>query len=213
MLFVLGIGVGLVAISPPLDAAADRRLSVHMLQHLLLGDVMPLLLVAGLHGPMSVFALPRILVRAIGRSRRIRAVLHAALVPRNTLGLWIAAAAGWHVPAAYDFALKHEPVHALEHLAFVVAGLLVWVQILAPFGRPRMSAGSRALFAGAVLAFGMVLSEALLATGSLYPHYGAAADQHRAAVLMMGEQIATLGTAAALLVWNHVESVAAQLSA
>jgi len=213
LLFALGIAIGLVAVSPPFDSAADDRLSMHMLQHLLLGDVTPLLLVAAIRGPMSVFALPRALVRALGHSRRVRAVLHTVLVPRNTLVLWAAVVAGWHVPAAYDFALAHESVHTLEHVSFAVAGLLVWVQILAPFGRPRLSAGGRALFAGAVLGLGMVASEVLLVTGSLYPHYGLAADQHRAALLMMGEQITTLGTAAALLVWAHVESVAGELSA
>jgi putative membrane protein len=213
LLCVLGIAVALTAVSPPFDSAADGRLSMHMLQHLLLGDVTPLLLVAAIRGPMSVFALPRALVRALGRSRQVRGVLHAVLVPRNTLVLWAAIVAGWHVPAAYDFALGHESVHALEHASFAVAGLLVWVQILAPLGRPRLSAGGRALFAGAVLGLGMVASEVLLVTGSLYPHYGLASDQHRAALLMMGEQIATLGTAAALLVWAHVEAVAGEVSA
>lgn len=213
LLFVLGVGVALVAVSPPLDSAADDRLSAHMLQHLLLGDVMPLLLVAGVWGPMSVFALPRAVIRTLGRSQGVRALLHALAAPRNSLALWLVVIAGWHVPAAYDFALAHESVHALEHPSFVVVGILVWVQLLAPFGRPRLSAGGRALFAGAVLGLGMVLSEVLLVTGSLYPHYGDAADQHRAALLMMGEQIATLGTAAAILVWTHVESVAGELSA
>jgi cytochrome c oxidase assembly factor CtaG len=213
LLFVLGIAAGLTAVSPPFDAAADDRLSLHMLQHLLLGDVAPLLLVAGVRGPMSVFALPRVLVRALGRSRQVTRLLHAALAPRTSLVLWAGAVAGWHVPAAYDLALAHESVHALEHASFAAAGLLVWVQIIAPFGRPRLGAGGRALFAGAVLGLGMIASEVLLVTGSLYPHYGDAADQHRAALLMMGEQIATLGTAAALLVWAHVESVAGEVSA
>lgn len=213
LLFVLGIIAALCAVSPPFDSAADDRLSMHMLQHLLLGDVTPLLLVAGIRGPMSVFAVPRVVLRALGRSRRVRGLVHALLAPRASLAVWIVVVAGWHVPAAYDLALAHDSVHALEHASFAAIGLLVWAQILAPFGRSRLSAGGRALFAAAVLVLGMVAGEVLLVTGPLYSHYGDALDQHRAALLMMGEQIATLGTAAALLLWSHVESVAAELSA
>jgi len=49
----------------------------------------------------------------------------------------------WHVPAAYDFALAHESVHVGEHVSFVIAGLLVWAQIVAPSRHRRASAGRR----------------------------------------------------------------------
>ena len=127
------------------------------------------------------------------------------------------------VPAAYDFALAHESVHVAEHVSFVVAGLLVWTQIVAPSRHGRSSPGRRALFAVGILGLGMVLSEVLLLSGPLYAHYrdvldrpfglDAAEDQSRAALLMMGEQIATLGTAAALLLWTHVESVSPEPAA
>ena len=103
------------------------------------------------------------------------------------------------------------PLHALEHASFFVTGLLVWTMLLDP-GR---SAGRRAAFAAAVLVAGVPLSELLIATAPLYPHYeavtdrplglSAAEDQARAGLMMMAEQIATLGTAAALLLWSHVE--------
>jgi hypothetical protein len=41
----------------------------------------------------------------------------------------------------------------------------------------------------------------------------AAADQTRAALIMMGEQVLTLGTAAMLLMWAHVERVAGRTAA
>jgi len=63
----------------------------------------------------------------------------------------------------------------------------------------------------------MILSEVLLLSGrstrTIAPvldrpfGFSAAEDQNRAGLLMMAEQIATLGTAAALLVWTHVEAV------
>jgi putative membrane protein len=221
-LYLVGVVVGVIAISPPVDSIADELLAAHMLQHLLLGDVMPLLLVLGIRGPMSVFFLPSSVLRRVGRLRSVQRVAATALIPTVSLVAFAVVVGAWHVPAAYDFALAHESVHVFEHLSFVVVGLLVWMQIIAPFRHQRVSAGRRAFFAVAVLALGMVLSEVLLVIGPLYPHYrdvldrpfgiSAAEDQNRAALLMMAEQIATLGTAAALLVWTHVESVSAQLA-
>ena len=98
--------------------------------------------------------------------------------------------------------------------SLIASGLLVWTVILDPV----RSAGRRAAFAAAVLVAGMPLSEILIATAPLYPHYAAIADrplgltaaedQARAGLLMMAEQIATLATAAALLLWSHVEAAA-----
>lgn len=221
VLFAAGVVVGVLAVSPPVDSLADESLSAHMAQHLLLGDVMPLLLVLGVRGPMSVFVVPAPVLRRIGRLTVVQRVAAAALRPGVALSLFAVVIGAWHVPAAYDFALGHEAVHAAEHLSFVVVGVLVWTQIVAPSHHGRSSAGRRALFAVAVLGVGMVLSEVLLLTGPLYAHYrdvldrpfglDPGEDQNRAALLMMGEQIATLGTAAALLVWTHVESVSPQV--
>src|SRR5919109_1907962 len=49
-----GAGVALLAaaVSRPVDQAAGDRLSAHMLEHLALGDLAPLLLVLGLTGPL-----------------------------------------------------------------------------------------------------------------------------------------------------------------
>jgi cytochrome c oxidase assembly factor CtaG len=221
-LYVAGLAVGVLAVSPPVDSFADQLLSAHMLQHLLLGDVMTLLLVLGVRGPMSVFFLPASVLRRLGRLGPPRRLLATAFRPLVSLLAWTVVIAAWHVPAAYDFALEHDSVHILQHLSFVVVGLQVWTQIIAPSRHQRLSAGRRAVFAVAVLAAGMVLSELLLVTGPLYPHYrdvldrpfglSAAEDQSRAALLMMAEQILTLGTAAALLVWTHVESVSPQFA-
>jgi putative membrane protein len=221
-LYVAAVAVGVLAVSPPVDSVADKLLSAHMLQHLLLGDVMPLLFVLGIRGPMSVFFLPASVLRRVGRLRPLQRVLATALTPTVSLASWTVVIAAWHVPAAYDFALAHEAAHVVEHLSFVVVGLLVWTQIVAPSRHQRLSPGRRSLVAAAVLAAGMVLSEVLLVAGPLYPHYrdildrpfglSAAEDQSRAALLMMAEQIATLGTAAALLVWTHVESVSPQFA-
>ena len=63
-LFATGVAVGALAVVSPLDAVAeDQLLSAHMAQHLLLGDVAPILIVLGLRGPVSFFLLPALALR------------------------------------------------------------------------------------------------------------------------------------------------------
>jgi cytochrome c oxidase assembly factor CtaG len=40
---------------------------------------------------------------------------------------------GWHVPAAYDFALEHEGWHDVEHLCFLFTSMLFWWCIMRPW--------------------------------------------------------------------------------
>lgn len=217
-LYTAGVAVAVLALVSPIDTIGEEQLlSAHMLQHLLLGDVAPLLLVLGVSGPMAVFLLPARPLRALAHARSLRRLLSFLLHPRVSFAGWALAIGAWHVPAAYDAAIAHPAVHVLEHISFVLAGLLVWTQIVDPTRHARLTPGGRAVFAGAVLLAGMALSEVLLVMRPLYQHYTsvvdrpfgltAGEDQDRAGLLMMAEQIATLGTAAALLLWTHVERV------
>ena len=221
LLFVAGVAVSVLALVSPVDAVGeDQLLAAHMLQHLLLGDLGPLLIVAGTRGPIGIFLLPPPVLRAVARGP-IRSLASFLLRPWVSFGLWLGALGAWHVPAAYDAAIAHPALHALEHACFAVAGILAWTQIIDPARRRRLTVGQRAVFAFGMVAASGVLSEVLVATHPLYPHYvdvddrpfgwSAGQDQSRAALLMMAEQIATLGTAAIFLVRAHVEHVAGEL--
>lgn len=219
--FAAGLVVILLALVSPLDAIGERYLlSAHMVQHLLIGDVGPALLALGLAGPLALFVVPRPVLRTVGRSRRARAVLRPLGRPATAFVVWVAVMGGWHVPALYGYALEHPPAHELEHATMVLAGLAVWLHIVAALPAMRMSAGRRAAYAVGLFVAGMVVSEVLFLSGPLYDVYidqperllglSPGADQMRAALFMSGEQILTLGTAAALLVWSHVDRVAAE---
>jgi cytochrome c oxidase assembly factor CtaG len=221
LLFAAGVSVSLLALVSPVDAVGeDQLLSAHMLQHLLLGDLGPLLIVLGTRGPLALFMLPAPLLGAIARSR-IRDLFSLLLRPRVSLALWLASIGGWHVPAAYDAAIAHPALHVAEHVCFALAGILAWTQILDPARRRRLSVGQRAMFAFTMLVASGLLAEVLVATHPLYPYYvhvtdrpfgwSAGQDQSKAALLMMGEQIATLATAMTFLVRAHVERVAVEL--
>lgn len=220
-LFAGGAGVSLLALVSPVDAIGeDQLLAAHMLQHLLLGDLGPLLLVLGLRGPLGVFLLPPPMLRAFARTP-LRGLVAFLLRPGVSFSVWVAAFVGWHVPAAYDTALAQPAVHVAEHACFAIAGLLAWTQIVDPARRRRLSVGQRAMFAFGMLVVSGVFAEVLVAAHPLYPHYldvhdrpfgwTAGQDQSRAALLMMAEQIATLGAAMAFLVRAHVERVAPEV--
>jgi cytochrome c oxidase assembly factor CtaG len=125
--FVAGLLTILLALVSPIDAIGEERLSsMHMLQHLLLGDLGALLLVLGLDGRLLR---PLLRVRLVHRLR----VLANPLV---ALPLWAVSFVVWHVPALFDAALRNDAIHALQHSLFVALGMLMWAALLEPLPGP-----------------------------------------------------------------------------
>ncbi len=109
-----GIVLLVVAVASPLAAVGEEELfSFHMAQHLLLGDLAPLCLLAGLDraaAPPASSRFPGVM--------RLRVLAN----PFVALPIWAANLALWHVPAVYEAAVESSGVHALEHIAFFSAG-------------------------------------------------------------------------------------------
>jgi putative membrane protein len=113
VLFALGLAVSLAALVAPIDSIGeDDLLSMHMLQHVLIGDLGPALMIAGVRGPLLVFLLPAPVLSAVARSP-VRAVLSTLLRPRVAFGIWAGNLAIWHIPSLYDSALTHPLLHDL----------------------------------------------------------------------------------------------------
>ena len=212
LLFAAGLALLVVPLVSPLDHVGDEELlSAHMLQHVLIGDAAPALLVTAVRGPLLFFLLPPALLRPLAAFRPLRAFLSVLLRPLVSLGLWAVAMVAWHVPAAYDYAAAHPLVHDLEHLSFVVAGILAWTQLVDPARHGRLRRPQRVLFALA-----QPLVDALLfRSGAAYPRYAARpdrlfglsplTDQRFAGVVMMVEQLLTLGICVALLLRPYLQ--------
>ena len=210
-LFALGLAAVTLPLVSPLDAAADRiSLSAHMLQHLLIGDAGPALLLLAVRGPLIAFMIPATAIRRLARRPGLHNAIGRLGRPGIAFGAWAAAVACWHVPAAYDAALSHPLLHDLEHLTFIAAGLLVWWQLVDPAGKSPLSVGERAAFAGGLFLAGQMLCFILLVSPTpLYAAYSAVpgrlfglsplADQQYAGLVMTAEQFLTLGTFMALL--------------
>ena len=76
VLFLLGVAAAVLPLVSPLDELSDHYLlSAHMLEHVLLADVSPALMLLAVRGPLVVFLLPPAVLRPLARAHRLRAVL------------------------------------------------------------------------------------------------------------------------------------------
>ena len=104
-----------------------------------------------------MLGLPPAAAAAARKYAAVRMLTH----PLVALPLWLATYYAWHVPAAYDTALRNpSTLLHLEHLCYFVTGLLVWWPVLTG----RLDAGSSAayLFAAFALASPLGLLLALI---------------------------------------------------
>jgi putative membrane protein len=197
--FATGLVLIAGAASPPVDAAADGRLSAHMLEHLVIGDLAPLALVLGLTGPLvaPLLRLPGIWA--------LRGLAH----PLVAVPVWIGALYVWHLRGAYEAAVAQPLVHVLQHACFFAAGAMLWLALLGPLPKPAwFGNGARVAYVTAVWLAGSMLAYALVWSSTVfYPHYArtaaaagrsAGADQSAAGAAMLVEQSIVIVT---LLGW------------
>jgi cytochrome c oxidase assembly factor CtaG len=150
--FAVGLLLIFAAFVSPLHMLSMHYLlSAHLLQNVVLAEWAPALCVLGF---------PPALAAAAGRSSAVRFLTH----PIVALPLWLGTYFAWHVPAAYDAALRHPSslIH-VEHACYFVTGFLFWWPALQ--NEPhRLTGGNRAiyLFAAFVLASPLGLLLALI---------------------------------------------------
>jgi cytochrome c oxidase assembly factor CtaG len=181
--FAAGLVTLAVALSPPVDTLSDQLLAVHMVEHLLIGDLAALLIVLGLTGPLLA---PLLRNRIVGRLRVFTHPVVAVLI-------WGINFYAWHVPALYQGALRHDALHALEHATFLGFGIAVWMALLGPLPKPQWFTNAwRLVYIVVVRLVGTVLANVMIFSGTvLYPYYHAG-DAHWH-ISAMGDQIAAAG--------------------
>jgi putative membrane protein len=145
VLFLLGIALIWLAIASPLDRFADTLLSAHMVEHLLLMSFVPPFLLLGSPTVPLLRGLPRevvvYLLRPLIRMKTLRHLGHILVAPQVA---WLAMNLiflGWHVPAAYDFALENERWHEFEHMCFLGTSILFWWPLIRPWPMREHYAG------------------------------------------------------------------------
>jgi putative membrane protein len=178
--FLAGLFFLWLAIGSPLSAFDESSLTVHMIQHILLMLVVPPLVLLGAPAVPFLHGLPPWFVRtALGPFLRWTLAQSIGKFFTNPLVCWILAAVtliAWHVPSAFEFALRSDFWHELEHICFLSTSILFWWPVVQPFPSearwPRWSVP-------AYLFFGMLPGGALGAflvfcDRVLYPSYSQA---------------------------------------
>ncbi len=184
--FVAGLAMLLAATVSPLHTLAlHYLLSAHLLQNVILAEWAPALCVLGFPAAIGAAAV---------RARALAFITH----PLVALPVWLGSYFAWHLPAAYDAALRHpHSLLHLEHLCYFVTGCALWWPVLHSHPALR-SSGAKAgyLFAAFALASPLGLLLALLpnAVYRFYVHapdlwgLSALTDQQIAGVTMASEQ-------------------------
>jgi putative membrane protein len=189
--FAGGLALLLIATSVPIDDLANQRFSAHMAEHLLIGDLAPLLIVLGCSGPLLA---PLLSMRIVGS---LRVLAH----PVVAFSLWAIDLYLWHLRFAYEGALNHDFVHVLEHVCFFTFGALLWLPLFGPLPKPAWFGNAARLgYILVVRLTGSVLANVFVWSGAVFYGYyahtasGALEDQSAGGGIMMVEQsIVTLG--------------------
>lgn len=200
--FLTGILVLVAALCSPIDRLGEQILAIHMVQHVLLLDVAPILLILGL---------TKVLLRpATRRIHRVEQRVGWFALPIFAVILYTSAMWVWHIPALYDAAAEHTGIHVLEHLSFTLAGFLYWWHLLSPVSTRLRREGTTPIvymlstkitvgFLGILLTFA---PNALFSYYTNQPHYWGLdpdSDQALAGVIMAIEQSIVMGIALVVL--------------
>ena len=134
--YLAGIFSLWIAIGSPLEAFDDVSLSVHMVQHLLLMAVAPPLILLGAPTLPLLRGLPRIIRGPVGRFLCWSPAQRLGYLFTDPAICWIFASVAlitWHIPAAFELALRSDSWHEVEHVCFFATSLMFWWPVLQPF--------------------------------------------------------------------------------
>jgi putative membrane protein len=135
--FFAGIISLWIAVGSPLDAFDDVSLPVHMVQHLLLMAIAPPFILLGAPALPLLQGIPQSMARGVvGPCLRWGLVKRLARFVSSPAFGWLAAALaliGWHIPAAFELALRSHSWHELEHISFFGTGLVFWWPVVQPW--------------------------------------------------------------------------------
>jgi putative membrane protein len=178
--FMSGLFALWIAVGSPLAAFDDELLSIHMIQHILLMAVAPPLILLGAPALPLLHGLPQKFVRSgLGVILRLLPVQRMGHVLTHPVFCWLAGTVtliGWHSPTAFEFALRSNFWHEIEHACFFATSILFWWPVIQPWPSvakwPRWSIPL-------YLFIGMMANDALSAFLAfcdrvLYPSYASA---------------------------------------
>ena len=169
LLFAGGIGLMVLALVSPLDYLGRNYLfSAHMIQHILLLLVIPLMLLAGIPEEAAERALK---VPVAGGVLKFL----GNPVPAWLLGvgsMWV-----WHMPSLHETVLRNEGLYIGQQISFVLIGMIFWWPVFSPVERVRLAPLPATLYlASACLGCSILGMLITFAGAGLYPSYVNPAD-------------------------------------
>lgn len=190
-LFLGGLAALVVDLYSGIGTEADVRLSVHMIEHMVMWVVVAPMLAAGAPVRLAFFALPRDGRRRLARWLRSPAV---SVLTRQTVtmiafsGVLLLS----HIPAVYGLTLQNDYVHETEHGLYLITAVLMWASILRVDPLPHRASvrGELACMVGCMLPMALIALRLASATDPVYGHYlgtlgrSALHDQRLAATIM-----------------------------
>jgi cytochrome c oxidase assembly factor CtaG len=136
--------------------------------------------VLGLSGPVVA---PLLRLPVVNRLRRLT---HPVLA----FSIWALNLFLWHLAVAYEAALRHDGVHAVQHACFLLAGVILWLPLFGPLPKPSwFGLPQQLVYIVAVRLTGAVMANVFLWSETrFYPSYARLADQSAAGAVMMVEE-------------------------
>lgn len=165
--FLSGMLIMFLALVSPLDELGDAYLfSAHMVQHLCLTIIGP---------PLLLLGTPEWLVKPALQNKVIFNVAKVLTFPAVAFVLYNVDFWLWHAPPLYNATLENQNIHILEHLTFIIFGLLYWLPIFSPSkDLPRLPIGGQIFYLFLSGMPSVLLGAGLTFTPPLYAPYIAA---------------------------------------
>lgn len=131
IIFSTGVLIMLLSVVSPLDYLGRYYLfSAHMVQHILLLLVVPLLLLIGIPESAAEKALN---VKPFG------AVMKALGNPIIAWFLGVGSMWAWHMPSLHNIVLQNNDLYIAQQISFVLVGMIFWWPVFAPVEDRRLS--------------------------------------------------------------------------
>lgn len=169
LLFTSGVMLIVLTLVSPLDYLGRNYLfSAHMVEHILLLLVIPLMLLSGVPERAAERALMVPLAGGIIK-------FLGSPVPAWLLGvgsMWV-----WHMPSLHETVMRSESLYIAQQISFVLTGVIFWWPVFAPVRAARLSPLSSTLYLASACLGCTVLGMLITFAGAgFYPSYVNPAD-------------------------------------
>lgn len=206
--FVSGVVLVVIAVQSGLASYDDQVFEMHVVQHLLLMSVAPVLLALGAPVTLALQSSTRRtqkLVLKVLHHRVIEAITNPVFVGLVAYGTMLV----YFLSPFYNFSLEHPLIHELTHLHFLISGCLFWWLVvgLDP-SRWRLSHPAKLGLLAVGVPVNAVLGIALTgARTSIAPHFHSVADTRAGGSVLwvVGELVTVAAIAIVLYQWMRYE--------